>query len=64
MVKRCGDAVEELRLKCKREAVKERKKEEAEHKKKLARRVAMRKAYRKRHPKNTRAVNAVASLCG
>lgn len=51
VVKRCGDAVEELRLKCKREAVKERKKEEAEHKKKLARRVAMRKAYRKRHPK-------------
>lgn len=52
VVKRCGDAVEELRLKCKREAVKERKKEEAEHKKKLARRVAMRKAYRKKHPKN------------
>lgn len=52
VVKRCGDAVEELRLKCKREAIKERKKEEAEHKKKLARRVAMRKAYRKKHPKN------------
>lgn len=52
VVKRCGDAVEELRLKCKREAVRERKRDEAEHKKKLTRRVAMRKAYRKKHPKN------------
>lgn len=52
VVKRCGDAIEELRLKCKREAVRERKREEAEHKKKLALRVAMRKAYRKKHPKN------------
>lgn len=52
VVKRCGEAVEELRLRSKREAIKERKKEEAEHKKMLARRVAMRKAYRKKHPRN------------
>lgn len=52
VVKRCGDAVEELRLRCKREAVRERKRDEAEHKKRLTRRVAMRKAYRKKHPKN------------
>lgn len=54
VVKRCGEAVEELRLRSKREAIKERKKEEAEHKKMLARRVAMRKAYRKKHPKKYR----------
>ena len=52
IIKRCGEAVEELRLKSKRESIKERKKEEAAHKKMLARRVAMRKAYRKKHPKN------------
>lgn len=51
IIKRCGDAVEEIRLRSKREALKERRKAEAEHKKKLARRVAARKAYRKKHPK-------------
>lgn len=51
VIKRCTEGVEELRLKCKRDALKERRKEEAEHKKKLQARAAARKKYRKNHPK-------------
>lgn len=51
IIKRCGDAIEEIRLKCKREALKERRKDQAQHKKMLEKRVAARKAYRKKHPK-------------
>lgn len=52
IIKRCGEAVEELRLQAKREAQKEQRKLAAEHKKKQAARVKARKAYRKKHPKN------------
>jgi len=52
IIKRCGEAVEEIRLKEKRNAVKEQNKAKAEHKKMLGRRVKARKAYRKKHPKN------------
>lgn len=51
IIKRCGEAVEEIRLKEKRNAVKEQNKAKAEHKKRLERRVKARKAYRKKHPK-------------
>lgn len=51
IVKRCTDAVEELRLKEKREAVKEQKKKKAAFRKKLEQRVKARKAYRARHPR-------------
>lgn len=51
IVKRCGDAIEELRLKAKRQAQKEQRKLRAEHRKKQAARVKARKAYRKKHPK-------------
>jgi len=51
IVKRCGEAIEELRLSAKREAQKEQRKLQAEHRKKQAARVKARKAYRKRHPK-------------
>lgn len=51
IVRRCGEAVEELRLKAKRQAQKEQRKLQAEHRKKQAARVKPRKAYRKKHPK-------------
>ena len=51
IIKRCGEAVEEIRLKEKRNAVKEQNKSRAEHKKKLEQLVKARKAYRKKHPK-------------
>jgi putative uncharacterized protein (fragment) len=51
IIKRCVEGVEELRLKCKREAIKERRKAETAHKKKLEARVAARRKYREKHPK-------------
>lgn len=51
IVKRCGEAVEELRLSAKRQAQKEQRRLQTEHRKKLAARVKARKAYRKKHPK-------------
>lgn len=51
IIKRCTEAVEEIRLKDKREAIREQKRQKAEFKKKLERRVKARKAYRKKHPK-------------
>ena len=51
IVKRCGEAIEELRLKAKRQAQKEQRKLQAEHRKKQAARVKARKSYRKKHPK-------------
>lgn len=51
IIKRCGDSVEEIRLREKCNAIKEQKKAKAEHKKKLERRAKARKAYRKKHPK-------------
>lgn len=51
IIKRCGEAVEEIRLKEKRNAVREENKARAEYRKKLEQRVKARKAYRKKHPK-------------
>ena len=51
IIKRCTEAVEEIRLKDKREAIKEQKKQKAAFRKKIERRVKARKAYRKKHPK-------------
>lgn len=51
IIKRCGEAMEEIRLKEKRNAVKEQNKAKAEHKKKLEQLVKTRKSYRKKHPK-------------
>ena len=51
IVKRCIEAVEELRLKAKREAQKAQNKEKAMFKKKLEQLVKSRKYYRKKHPK-------------
>lgn len=51
IIKRCGEAVEEIRLKEKRNAVKEQNRAKAEHKKKLEQRVKARKNYRRKHPK-------------
>jgi transposase len=52
IVKRCTEAIEEIRLKNKREAIKEQKKTAAAFKKKLELRVKARKAYRLKHPKD------------
>lgn len=51
IVKRCGEAVVEIRLKEKRYAIKERNKAKAEHRKRLMRLAKARKAYRRKHPK-------------
>lgn len=51
IIKRCAEAVDEIRLKCKRQAVREQKKAKADFKKKLEQRVKARKTYRKKHPK-------------
>lgn len=51
IIKRCGEAIEEIRLKEKRNAVKQQNKAKTEHKKKLERLVKARKSYRKKHPK-------------
>ena len=64
VVKRCGDAVEELRLKCKREAVKERKKEESSIRRNWPGEWLCVRLTGRDIQNNTRAVNAVASLCG
>ena len=50
IVKRCIEAVEELRLKARREAQKAQNKEKAMFKKKLEQLVKSRKYYRKKHP--------------
>jgi transposase len=51
IIKRCGDAVEEIRLRSKREAIKDQRKRQAEFRNKLERRVQQRKYYRRRHPR-------------
>ena len=51
IIKRCGDAVEEIRLRSKRESVIEQRRQRAEHKKNLEKRAKQRKYYRRRHPK-------------
>jgi transposase len=50
IIKRCGDAVEEIRLRSKREAIKDQRKSQAEFRNKLKQRVKRRKYYRRRHP--------------
>ncbi len=50
IIKRCGDAVEEIRLRSKREAIKDQRKKQAEFRNKLEQRVKQRKYYRKKHP--------------
>ena len=49
VIQRCGEGIEEIRLRLKREAVKEQKKEKAEFRKKLERLAKQRKAYRRKH---------------
>lgn len=49
VIQRCGEGIEEIRLRLKREAVKEQKKEKAAFKKKLERLAKQRKAYRRKH---------------
>lgn len=51
IIKLFSDATEEIRLKAKREAVRERRKAGTEHKRKLAERRKRRTQYRKSHPK-------------
>lgn len=46
VIQRCGEGIEEIRLRLKREAIKEQKKEKAEFKKKLERLAKQRKAHR------------------
>ena len=50
IIKRCGDAVEEIRLRSKRAAIKDQRKRQAEFRNKLEQRVKQRKYYRKKHP--------------
>lgn len=49
VIQRCGEGIEEIRLRLKREAIKEQKKEKAEFRKKLERLAKQREAYRKTH---------------
>ena len=49
IIQRGSDGIEEIRLRLKREAVKEQKKQKAEFKKKLDRLAKQRKAYRAKH---------------
>ena len=51
IMKRCNDALEELRLRYRREAQAEQKRLELEHRKRLKRNAAHRRWYRKTHPK-------------
>lgn len=51
IMKRCNDAIEELRLRYRREAQAEQRRLELEHRKKLKRNAAHRRWYRKTHPK-------------
>lgn len=62
VIQRCGEAIEEIRLRLKREAIREQKKEKSEFKKKLERLAKRRKAYRRKTsiPKGK---NVVASPC-
>lgn len=52
IMKRCNDAIEELRLRYRREAQAEQKRLELEHRKKLRQSATRRRRYRKKHPKN------------
>jgi len=52
IMKRCNDAIEEIRLRYRREAQAEQKRLELEHRKKLKQSAARRRRYRKKHPKN------------
>ena len=51
IMKRCNEAVEEMRLRCKREAQAKVRKEKSEFKKRQKRNAAHRRWYRKTHPK-------------
>ena len=51
IMRRCNDAIEEMRLRCKREAQAKVRKEKSEFKKRQKRNAAHRKWYRKAHPK-------------
>ena len=51
IMKRCNDAIEELRLRYRREALAEQRRLELEHRKRLKRNAARRRWYRKKHPK-------------
>ena len=51
IMKRCNDAIEELRLRYRREAQAEQRRLELEHRKRLKRNAAHRRWYRKKHPK-------------
>lgn len=51
IMKRCNDAIEELRLRYRREALAEHRRLELEHRKRLRRNAAQRRWYRKKHPK-------------
>ena len=63
VIQRCGEGLEEIRLRLKREAVKEQKKEKTEFKKKLERLARQRKAYRKKSTSVQKARSAGANLC-
>lgn len=51
IMRRCNDAIEEMRLRCKREAQAKVRKEKSEFKKRQKRNAAHRRWYRKTHPK-------------
>ena len=51
IIKRCNDATEEIRLRCKREAQAEIRKQKREFKARKKRNTAHRRWYRKKHPK-------------
>lgn len=51
ILKRCHDAIEEIRLKLKREAQAELRKQEREHRERQKRNARQRRYYRKRHPR-------------
>ena len=63
IMKRCNDALEELRLRYRREAQAEQKRLELEHRKRLKRNAAHRRWYRKTTPRNTKARPAAANPC-
>lgn len=49
VIQRCGEAIDEIRLRLKREAVAEQKRERTEFKKQLERNARRRRAYRQKH---------------
>lgn len=61
---RCNDAIEELRLRYRKEAQAEQKRLELEHRKKLKRNAAHRRWYRKTHPKlHKGTTHGLKSIC-